>query len=132
MAVSHAIGKQNLPYRALYQPQYPAAYAANIPAVVRDAVSFRLSKGLVAVSHAFVLIYSASAHLFASSTFFSIFITPLIYRLKMAKSVIRQIIIFWVLRRRLFKNSFFYFDALIRFPNPQTSSHSISWTFFVS
>jgi hypothetical protein len=92
MAVSHAIGKLNMPYRALYQPQDRVAFATNLPAVVRDAVSFRLSKGLVAVSHAFVLIYSVAAHLLASSTFFSIFITPLIYRLKMPKSKICQII----------------------------------------
>lgn len=120
MAIRHAIGKLSLPFRALYQPQDPAAYAANLPAVVRDAMIFQLSNGsaaLAASPRTCLLHHSTS---FGSSTFFSIFITPLIYRLKSQKSGFRQIIFF-----------FFFDEVMLNLNFLLECLESLYWVFFV-
>ncbi len=106
----------------------PWSFRFDLLAVVGNATGFRLSGGLVALGYASVLIYSAVAHLLASSTFFSIFITPLIYRLKSPKSKFRQII-FWFFYDRVFWKLEFPVSCPDSFPR-SSDPHPPSLEFF--
>lgn len=102
-------------YRVPYRSQDLEAYAPNLLIVIGEASLFNVPRGLAAQGRTSVLVYYVLATLFASSTFFSIFITPLIYSKKSPDLKIRQII-FFIFFDEVPKILFSYFYALSLLP----------------
>ena len=115
----------------LFRVPLPVSWPFNVISLLSGLLKlFDISKGLTVHDCTFVLIYYTLTPLFASSTFFSIFITPLIYSKKSAISNFRQIIF-----RPFFDRVPENLDSLLRclelfFIGPRVSCCFLRYCFF--